>query len=167
MKLQKALKLRKKLIGEIVELKSRIISKNSYLIGSLDPNKYNVPSMYETLRNKISELITLKYIINEANKDIQSLIYQIGENKGMIQFLRNLPVTEGKQISGYGNNAQELLYAAQFDDEKKQEMIAAIQEKVDAMQEIIDTHNHTTDIPYGDDYMVPNVSVNASGEKGK
>lgn len=165
MKLQKALKLRKKLIGEIAELKGRIYAKNSYLIGSLDPNKYNVPTMYETLEKKIAELITLKYVINEANRDIQSLIYQIGENKGMIQFLKNLAVTEGKQISGYGNNAQELLYAAQFDDEKKQKMIIAIQEKVDAMQELIDTHNHTMDIPYGEDDVFS--TVNASGEKGK
>ena len=45
MKLYKALKLRKKLIGEIAQLKSKIQQKNSYMVGSLNPEKYNVEAL--------------------------------------------------------------------------------------------------------------------------
>jgi len=57
MKLYKALKLRKKLVGEVVKLKQQIQNKNSYTVGSLDPEKFNVNKIYVELQTKIDELV--------------------------------------------------------------------------------------------------------------
>ena len=49
MKLYKALKLKKKLIGEITKLKQMIKDKNSYMTGSLNGEKFDVPALYAEL----------------------------------------------------------------------------------------------------------------------
>ena len=74
MKLHKALKLRKKLVGDIARLKIQIQTKNSYSEGSLNAEKYNVNTLYLELQEKINQLIGLKYAINEANREIQANI---------------------------------------------------------------------------------------------
>jgi len=56
MKLYKALKLRKNLIGEITKLKQQIKEKNSYLEGSKNGEKFSVEEAYKTLLEKIQEL---------------------------------------------------------------------------------------------------------------
>jgi len=149
MKLHKALKLRKSLTGEITRLKTQIQTKNSYSEGSVNPEKYNVPKMYEELQKKINELVGLKYAINEANHEIQSKIYIISENKALIAFWNSVSVTEGKQVTGYSQAiVQE--YKVQIDEESRNKMIAEFQKKVDALQEEIDTYNYTTEIAWDD-----------------
>lgn len=149
MKLHKALKLRKKLVGEISQLKSQIMNKNSYLVGSLNAEKYNVPTLYNELLKKIDELTALKYAINEANREIQSNIYVLSEYKALIAFWNSVNVEEGNQIRGYGE-ASLREYAAQIDEETRNKYVKEFQTRVDALQEEIDTFNYTTDIPWGD-----------------
>jgi abortive infection bacteriophage resistance protein len=156
MKLHKALKLRKKLVGDIARLKTQIQVKNSYTVGSLDAEKYNVPKLYEELQKKISELIGLKYVINEANREIQANIYTISEYKALIAFWNEVPVKEGKQILGYSDGTT-IDYYVQIDEAKRNQMVAEFQVKVDALQEEIDTFNYTTDIPWGEEEIVPKV----------
>jgi hypothetical protein len=150
MKLQKALKLRKKLIGEIAQLKTRIQEKNSYTEGSLDAEKYNVPKLYKELQDKIDELVGLKYAINEANREIQSKIYVLSETKALIAFWKDVPVKEGKHQVGYSEVADRE-YKAQIDEQTRNQMIEEFQSKVDAIQEEIDTYNYTTEIPWGEE----------------
>ena len=154
MKLHKALKLRKKLVGDIARLKVQIQTKNSYTEGSLDAGKYNVPKLYEELKNKINDLIGLKYVINEANREIQANIYTISEHKALIAFWNEVPVKEGKQMVGY-SDITTIEYYVQIDEATRNQMIAEFQTKVDALQEEIDTFNYTTDIPWGEEEIVP------------
>ncbi len=158
MKLHKALKLRKKLVGEIAQLKSQIQSKNSYLIGSLNPEKYNVPKLYKELMEKIDQLTSLKFVINEANREIQSKIYALAEYKALIVFWNSVPVAEGIQESGRFGSETLREYAVQIDEETKNAYVKEYQEMVDALQEEIDVYNYTTDIPWGnlsDDIIPP------------
>lgn len=151
MKLHKALKLRKKLIGEIAQLKAQIQVKNSYLIGSLNAEKYNVPKLYETLLQKVDELTGLKFVINEANREIQSKIYVLAEYKALISFWNGVSTAEGTQESGgfrFGEATRE--YKVQVDEETRNKYVKDFQTRVDALQEEIDTFNYTTDIPWGD-----------------
>jgi len=150
MKLHKALKLRKKLIGEIAQLKSQIQSKNSYLVGSLNPEKYNVPKLYKELMEKIDQLTGLKFVINEANREIQSKIYTLAEYKALIVFWNGVPVAEGTQEGGRFGSEALREYAVQVDEETRNAYVKEYQEKVDALQEEIDVYNYTTDIPWGD-----------------
>jgi uncharacterized coiled-coil DUF342 family protein len=153
MKLHKALKLRKKLTGDISRLKAQIQTKNSYLAGSVNAEKYNVPKLYSELLKKVDELVGLKFAINEANREIQSKIYVLSENKALIAFWNETSVQEGTQLIGYSNQlAQE--YKVQIDEEKRNEMIKELQTKVDSLQEEIDTFNYTTDIPWDEPIVV-------------
>jgi molybdopterin converting factor small subunit len=147
MKLYKALKLRKGLVGEIAKLKEQIKSKNSYLEGSKNGEKFDVQALYDELLEKIDELTGIKFVINEANKEIQAQIYTLSEYKALIAFWNEVPVVEGAQIVGYGESAV-MNYKVQFDEAKRNEIVKTFQKRVDAIQEEIDEYNFTTEIPW-------------------
>lgn len=151
MRLQKALKHKKKLTGEIGHLKTQILSKNSYMEGALNAEKYNVPKLFVALQEKINELVGLKFAINQANLEIQSKIYLLSEHKGMVEFWRMMNVTEGEHpVSGRYGEASSVFkqYVAQISEEQRDEYIKNYEAKIEAIQEEIDTYNFTTDIPW-------------------
>jgi len=153
MKLYKALKLKKKLIGEISQLKAQIQTKNSYLIGSLNAEKYNVPKLYNELLAKVDNLTGLKFVINEANHEIQSRIYVLSEYKALIAFWNGVSVAEGTQGFGYGE-AVIREYNVQIDEETRNQFVKEFQTRVDSLQEEIDTYNYTTEIPWDEPVVV-------------
>jgi len=150
MKLYKALKLRKSLVGEIAKLKEQINSKNSYLEGSVNPEKFDVQKIYDELLSKIDQLVGLKYAINSANAEIQAKIYVLSEYKALISFWNIVNVKEGLHAtSDYSETIR--MYSAQFDEIKRNKIVGEFQKNVDALQEEIDTYNYTTEIPWGDE----------------
>jgi len=148
MKLYKALKLRKNLIGEITKLKAQIKEKNSYLEGSKNGEKFNVEGAYDDLLLKISELTGLKFVINQANTEIQSKIYLLGEYKALIAFWNEVSVVEGTQVIGYSDKVQN--YVVQIDESQRNTFVDEFQIKVDAIQDELDEYNFNTEIPWGD-----------------
>jgi len=148
MKLYKALKLRKNLVGEITKLKQQIKEKNSYLEGSKNGEKFNVSEAYKELLSKIEELTGLKFVINEANHEIQAKIYLLGEYKALIAFWNEVSVVEGSQVIGYSDKVQN--YVVQIDETKRNNLVDEFQKKVDSLQDEIDEYNFTTEIPWGD-----------------
>ncbi len=144
MKLYKALKLKKKLTGEIAALKDQIKSKNSYLVNSKNAEKFVVADLYKELLSKIETLTNLKFAINEANHEIQSKIYMLAEYKALVAFWKEVPVLEGDHTSGYSETIK--TYNVQIDEKERNKLIEEYQLKIDAIQEDIDTHNYTTDI---------------------
>jgi 2-oxo-4-hydroxy-4-carboxy--5-ureidoimidazoline (OHCU) decarboxylase len=147
MKLHKALKLRKSLVGEITALKEQIKEKNSYLEGSKNGEKFDVAKAYDELLAKIDELTGLKFVINEANKEIQAQIYTLSEYKALIAFWKEVSVAEGtKVVSAYSEKVQS--FVVQVDEAKRNEIVKTFQKRVDAIQEEIDTFNYTTEIPW-------------------
>jgi len=148
MKLSKALKLRKNLVGEITKLKQQIKDKNSYLEGSKNGEKFDVELNYEELLKKIDMLTSLKFIINEANREIQAKIYVLGEYKALIAFWNEVSVVEGTQLLGYSDKIQN--YVVQVDEKKRNGLVKEFQKRVDAIQEDLDVYNFMTDIPWGD-----------------
>ncbi len=150
MKLQKALKVKKSLVGEIATLQRLIQQKNSFIDGTVNIDFFNVPKLYEQLEDKISQLVSLKMIINTANEQIQSKIYMISEYKSLISFWNGLSTVSGVQYqNGYAAANIERIYVAQFDELYKIEKIKDLQEKIDKLQEDIDSYNHNIDIPWG------------------
>ena len=148
MKLYKALKLRKNLVGEITKLKHQIKEKNSYLEGSKNGEKFSVDTAYLELMAKIQELTSLKFVINEANREIQAQIYLLGEYKALISFLNEMSVVEGAQMIGYSDKVQ--TYVVQYDEDKRNALVKSYQVRVDAIQEELDEYNFNTEIPWGD-----------------
>ena len=147
MKLYKALKLRKTLIGEIAKLKQQIKEKNSYLEGSLNAEKFDVNELYDELLKKIDELTGLKFAINIANGEIQNKIYVLSEYKALIAFWNEVSVVEGAQIHGYSETTVRN-YKVQVDENKRNEIIKEFQMRVDALQQDIDVYNYTTEIAW-------------------
>ena len=143
MKLYKALKLRKKLVGEISKIKEQICSKNSYLEGK--PLRYDVHFLTTTLNEKTNELIKLKCAINKTNNVIQSDIYRLAELKGLVIMWNGVSVNEGEQTFGYGEKTV-LNFKVQVNEEERDVMLAKIQQEIDDIQEKLDTFNYTTDL---------------------
>lgn len=146
MKLSQALKTKKRLAAEIQHLKNRIQSKNSYIKESKVAEKFNVEEMYSELQAKVQELVNLKIAINEANREIQSTIYLLGEYKSMIAFWNSVNTNEGYQERGYQDTLTE--YACQIDEIKKIANVALYQQKADSLQDQIDTYNYTTEVAW-------------------
>lgn len=151
MKLSKALKEKKRLAAEIADLKRTIGSKNSYGEGVKEKTEENyiVPELYDELLGKIEDLVNLKLMINNANLDIQPLLYKLGEYRSMISFLNGLDSFEGTRRIGYGESTEEQ-YFAQFSEPEIDRMKKDYQKKADMLQDEIDTYNYTTEIPWMD-----------------
>lgn len=145
MKLYAALKLKKKLIGEIAKLKSQIQSKNSYIVGDTGAHKYDVGALETILNRKITELVELKVSINKANLAIQPDIYNLAEIKGLLLFWQSVNTIEGVH-QGSLYNDKTITYAVHIDELGTEQRQKELQEKVDAIQEKIDSYNYTTDI---------------------
>lgn len=165
MKLYKALKLRKNLIGEITKLKQQIKDKNSYLEGSKNGENFIVNDNYEILLNKIEELTGLKFVINEANREIQSKIYLLGEYKALIAFWNEVSVVEGTQVIGYSDKIQN--YVVQITEANRDKMVNEFQIKVDVLQEELDEFNFNTEIPWGEmsEGEVETIDANLNAKK--
>lgn len=149
MKLYKALKLRKGLLGEINKLKQEIKQNNSYLVGSKNSERYDVKEAYSKLCEKINDLVDLKNVINEANREIQHKIYFLSEYKALIAFLNDVSVNEGSQAIGYSDQIRE--YAVHMDEKEIKKQIDDFQTEVDALQDEIDEFNHTKDVSWSDE----------------
>lgn len=118
------------------------------MIGSLNPEKYNVQKLYDELLIKIDQLTGLKFAINEANREIQSKIYVMAEYKALIAFWNSVNTTEGVQEIGKFGSENLRQYKAQIDEETRNKYVADFQKRVDAIQEEIDNYNYTTEIPW-------------------
>ncbi len=141
--LAKALKLKNRQVQKVKDLQSRIESSNSYLAGS-EPD-FDTRILYEELKAETERLWRLKVAINTANVPIHRAIYEMAETKGLITFLKGLNTQRGKAVVGYmmGEPAQ---YEAQITAPAAQIEIAALEARIDDLQDILDSHNATTTI---------------------
>lgn len=159
MKLHKALKLRKSLVGEITKLKRQIQEKNSYLEGDINAECFNVMDATVLLMATINQLVGLKFAINEANQEIQSKIYLLSEYKALIAFWNSVSTDNGSKLVGYNDTVK--TYKVHHTEGEIDESVSDFQKKVDALQEEIDVYNYTTDIPWEEavveERKIPNV----------
>jgi len=146
MKLYKALKEKKNLVGDITRLKEQIKTKNSYLEGSKNGENFDSVSTYDELLTKINELVGLKYAINVANQEIQSKIFLLGELKALIAFWKEVSVVEGAQMSGYADRVSN--FSVHFTETERNEIVEKFQKQVDALQDELDEYNFATEIEW-------------------
>ena len=146
MKLYKALKEKKNLIGEITKLKEQIKEKNSYLEGSKNGENFDAKATYTELLIKMNELVGLKYAISIANQEIQSKIFLLGELKALIAFWKEVSVVEGAQMSGYADKVSN--FCVHFNEEERNEIVNKFQKQVDALQDELDEYNYETEIEW-------------------
>ena len=145
MLLQKALKEKKKLINKINKTKTLIRDKNSYREGTNVPENFNVKKLMDSLNGDLSDLITLKMMINQANIEIQPYIYQLSEYKDYIKFLRDIKTQEG-DFSDFNNHF--FTQKTQISELEILELIDEYERKIELLQEEIDKYNYRTEIPW-------------------
>ena len=101
--------------------------------------------MIQTLESKKTKLINLKLAINEANQDIQKEIYLLSEIKSTINFYQSLNTSKGKQYSDYSRETV-LEYTCWVDELEKDNKIKELEDTLESIQELIDSHNYTKEI---------------------
>lgn len=140
MNIAKGLKRKNKLASELETLKSRFRSSNSLLEGN--KKIYNMSDLYAQIIAKEDELVQLKLAIAKANIGIVEKIYQIAELKGRVQMLKSTSTNEGVHNIGYSEKTS--VYVVTIDELKMNEMVAGLEADIEALQDAIDTYNHTT-----------------------
>lgn len=145
MKLSRALKLKKKIAGEIVQLQNLITHENV----QIEPNtsRFKTPELLEKLIEKQTKLIDLKTQIAKSNEPIWRLIFQSAELKGRILFLRGLNTNEGiiKRESYRGDPVPEK-HIPQINKAQVEDQITALEKQIEQLQEDIDTYNYSHDL---------------------
>ena len=145
--LAKALKEKNRLAGQVKELQGLIKAHNSYKDGSNRP--FDVEVLMNTMEGKVRSLISLKAAIQKGNAGIQESLTELAEYKSFIQFLRDMPTTEGEQnVNRYGDTDKTEKYIAVFGAAILRETILEKEEEIVRLQDSIDEYNATEQINY-------------------
>ena len=136
MKLNKALKLKNKLVSEINAAMSYVKTYNSMEEGT--SKAYPVKEKLEEVKSKTNELVELKTKIHIANAPVWDKIFRLSEVKSIMSNLKSLN-TETKLAGGYREAV-----TAEITLVEKDVMMKELEAEVEALQEVLDQHNHAT-----------------------
>lgn len=147
MKLNKALKLKNTLAGQLKHQQNILARENSRRLDSSS----NVDR--EAVYNKITalrlELIDLKTKITKANVGIYAKLAEMEELKGFITYIQMLETKHGvfEEIVGMGQREPKKVdYSAYLTQEKVDGLVIETQKQIDVLQDKIDEYNAATDI---------------------
>lgn len=147
MNLAKALKEKNRLVGEINRIKGIIARENSHDVRN--PSTVNVQDLYDLLNTTVDTLVSLKTCIFKANIGIYAEITKLGELKSFAEWLRGLPVREGlEETQGFGGTLYSKTFTATIKQSDVDKIIANIQNRINDLQDTIDTYNATTDVAW-------------------
>lgn len=140
MKVNKALKLKNKLIKQANSEFSKVAQNNIYRSGTFP--SYNSKDCLAKYLEKIDELIDLKTQIHKANYDVYRKIFRMAELKNIISKLRSIPTSEPHTYNTIPNQE----YIIEIDKLYIDNMIQKYEDEIEAIQEELEQHNHTKDI---------------------
>jgi hypothetical protein len=146
MKLSQALQAKKKLAGDIAELKVRLLTQNSR--PSKQPFDYDTHAVLEELRKKITELADLKAKIAAANVPIYQRIFYLAELKGLSTHLATMETKSGTFTEGGGwrTDKLEVEYVVQINKAAADKLVADLKDEITRVQSELDAFNYTTEI---------------------
>jgi hypothetical protein len=140
MNISKALKHKKKLIKKSIEIFTRIRSNNTYDKGTLPA--YDSRKLFEEWTALNTEIIDLKTKIHLANAPVYHKIFEMSELKGMVSYIKSIPTDSG--IKRYLDETTETV--AVIGTVEKDNMVAELEEKIDAIQDELEAFNSITQI---------------------
>lgn len=144
MKIVRAMKKWKRLLGEINDVKSR----TNEAVRTLEENEYleELPVLKEMLSTKITQLVKLKTRIMHTNvkHGMYQVILELGELKSHIEYLRGLSVQSGAEMRGYSDS--KLVYKSQLTPAEKRKMIEICQGKINELTDKLDEFNYSMDV---------------------
>jgi hypothetical protein len=140
--LAKALKLKNRLAGRLAKVQIEIQQYNSVLEGAEQPP---IKRLAEEREQLVALLIDLKAAISQANAKIQHLIFELAESKASIEFYQRINTRHGKEGMYHGTD-KPIVYVAVLRKEDIDAKVAALEQKIDEIQDRLDQYNQTTRI---------------------
>jgi len=148
MNLNKALKVKNVLVGEIAKLKELIHTHNIQC--SKTAVIYDTQAIYTELTKKINDLVQIKSAIARANSEIYPKIFEIAELRGLIATLNETPTRDGEEYEGYRiHAASEPIkgsYSSRINKVTIDNTVAQLEARIQALQDDLDAFNYTTEI---------------------
>jgi hypothetical protein len=142
MNIKQALKLKNKLVTQIKEQYEIAKAHNSIEQGN--PRRYSAVAAINKAEELSNELAELKTKIHLANAPVYDLIFQMSELKNQIKQLKSIPVEEGKVTERYGSVTS--IKEVELDIAQRDTIVKGLENKIEAIQDKLDTHNATTEL---------------------
>lgn len=145
MTIKQALKEKNKLTKQINSLVIRIQKYNSMEEGSV--RTYDPKEDMDKLTTTISQLVTLKTQIHQANAKVYDKIFRLSEYKGLVKYLRSIDCTEGKtnEARRFGESST-IVKTTVFGQVEMDNLITYYESEIEKIQEELDVHNATAHI---------------------
>jgi hypothetical protein len=142
MNIKQALKLKNKLVTQIKEQYDIAKAHNSIEQGN--PRRYSALKAINQAEELSIELAELKTKIHLANAPVYDLIFQMSELKNQIKQLKSIPVEEGKVTERYGSVTT--IKEVELNIAERDNIVKALENKIEAIQDKLDTHNAITEL---------------------
>ena len=146
-KLNKALKQKNRLVGELNRIKSLIQRENSRK--EADYNEEKIQDLFLQFSVLTNELIDLKTAIQRATAPIADKLLRLAEIKGQVDFYQSLETTNGtfeRSLSYGSDKVKTETYCAYYDQNAVDNKLAEIQKEINDLQDEIDDYNAITTI---------------------
>lgn len=146
MTIKQALKHKNKLTQKVNEAYQRVYTYNSYESDATRP--YDVKHSLEEYFRLSNELISLKDSIHRANQSVYNKIFELSELKSQASKLKILDCQEGKTQDRFSRMSGEapIIKTAIISVVDRDNMVQLIEDRIEQLQEELDTHNATTTI---------------------
>ena len=138
--LAKALKLKNRLAGKIAKLTLTVQTYNSTQ-GTAE--QIDVRAAFAARADLVARLTDLKHAVARANAPIQRDIFDLAELKAEVTLFAALNTKHGTVLEGYPTSGQ-VTYVAQFRKADVDAMTNALETRIDAIQDKLDTFNAQT-----------------------
>lgn len=135
--LAKALKLKNRLAGKVTKL---TITVQTYNSTQQTGEQIDARAAYAERADLVRRLADLKHAIARANAPIQRDILELAELKAEVALLAGLNTKHGTFLEGYPAAGQ-VAYVAQFRKTDVDAMTDALEARIDALQDKLDTFN--------------------------
>lgn len=150
--LNKALKIKNRLSGELAKLQAVAVQNNSVREDQKEGKTVVLENVWTEMAATRAALINLKGKIAVASSGIAEKLVKMAELKAEIAFLNSLAVKEGSEdfVTGYGSNAsvKTVKWDSYISAARKAELIREFQYIIDNLQDEIDEYNAVTKVDF-------------------
>lgn len=144
MNIKQALKYKNKLAQKVNEMFSRVNTYNSYEVGEV--RAYDVKVSLDEYFKLSNELVELKNKIHMANRPVYGKIFELSELKSQVSKLKMMDCQSGKVQDRFGriNGDNPTVKDAIISVVERDKMVESLEERIEKIQDELDTHNATT-----------------------
>ena len=147
--LAKALAVKNRLAGRLVQAQMAIETENSLLIGRR-PTAVDIRAEYGRFAAIQAAIVALKAAIQRANLPILERIFELAELKTRLKFLTGLDTKHGAEP---GYNGSEFVYDAVLQKPEVLEMIRRLEGETDGIQDELNHYNAVTTVEVATDLL--------------